>query len=187
MDRPAREGPGEAFLFIGRLSFEKGVDTLLAAWEQLPDTELRLAGDGPLARAVRAAAEVGPVTALGFIGTEGVHRELMGARALVFTSRTHEMGPLAIVEAFAAGVPVIAPSFGVVPTVVDDGVTGILYRPRDPVSLASAVRWAAEHPEELEAMGRKARARYEERYTEQRAYATLSNVYDHVMGKARPG
>ena len=180
-DRSTRVGAGDGFVFVGRLTPEKGVPDLLAAWDLLPDLELRIAGDGPLAADVAAASATRRITRLGFIPPEEVHEELLGARALVFTSRTHEMGPLTIVEAYAAGVPVIAPAFGVVPSMLTDGVTGLHYVPGDPHSLAAAVRWAADHPVELEAMGRAARQQFEERFTEDKSYAALDRVYRGVI------
>jgi glycosyltransferase involved in cell wall biosynthesis len=183
-DRATRQGPGEPFLFVGRLTLEKGVPTLLAAWQDLPDLELRVAGDGPLAPDVAASSADRRITPLGFVDAETVHRELLGARALVFTSRTHEMAPLTVIEAYAAGVPVIAPSFGVLPSLVDHEVTGLLYLPGDAASLASTVRWAAEHPSEMEAMGAAARRRFEDRHTEEGAYATLAGVYRQVIARA---
>ena len=186
-DRGTRQGAGESFLFAGRLTVEKGVDTLLAAWEHVPDIELRVAGDGPLFEDVAAAAASRRVTALGFVDAAIVYRELLGARALVFASRTHEMGPLTVVEAYAAGVPVIAPAFGVLSSVVEDGVTGLLYRSRDPGALAEKVRWAAEHPDAMEAMGTAARRQYEKRYSAARAYGSLDSMYRRVLAGTRVG
>lgn len=184
-DRAIRQGWGEGFLFAGRLTAEKGIGTLLSAWEGLPGVELHIAGEGPLGPQVAAAAQRGHVTALGLVGPERIDRELLGARALVLASRTHEMGPLAVVEAYAAGVPVIAPAMGGIPSLVEEGVTGLLYLPGDAASLAAAVRWAHDHPDEMQVMGAAARRRYEERHSEERSYVTLNAIYRRVVAEAR--
>ncbi|MFQ5785440.1 MAG: glycosyltransferase [Alphaproteobacteria bacterium] len=171
-EMPAARGGA---LFVGRLSPEKGIATLLAAWRGL-DIPLRIAGDGPLDAAVRAAASPA-ITPLGRIDARAVAHEMRRAGFLVVPSEWYEGFPMVIVEAYARGLPVIAARLGSLAEIVEDGVTGLHAAPGDPADLAARVRWAAANPEALARMGAAARARYEARYTPEANYAMLAAIY----------
>ena len=173
-----RSGLGEYALFAGRLAPEKGVATLLRALELAPGVSARVAGDGPLAGAVQAAAERRPgLSALGWRSADDVRMLLARARCLVVPSEWYEPFGLVVIEAFACGVPVIATQIGALPELVEHGRTGLLVTPRDPGALASALEWAWKHPEELALMGRRARAVYEAHYGPDRNHALLLEIY----------
>lgn len=174
-------------LFAGRLSVEKGVRTLLAAWERLgPGIPLKIAGDGPLAGEVARACERNPqIEWLGAQPLERVHA-LMGAAALVIApSECYETFGRVIVEAYAKGTPVVASDLGAMAELVEDGRTGLRFRPGDPGDLAAKVEWAWTHPRELAAMGREARREYEEKYTAERNYQQLMEIYRMAIERAR--
>jgi glycosyltransferase involved in cell wall biosynthesis len=127
--RPLRSGPGEYFLALGRLSREKGVDTLLAA--HVPSHgRLVVAGDGPERAALEARTPAGVEFVGGVDGPEATGL-LAHARALLVPSRSYEGAPRVIAEAYAAGVPVVASAIGGMAESVDDGVTGFLVAPGD--------------------------------------------------------
>ncbi|HIQ01001.1 MAG TPA: glycosyltransferase family 1 protein, partial [Anaerolineales bacterium] len=155
-------------LFVGRLSPEKGIRTLLRAWQTLKDMPLKLVGDGPLMEEVQAQiAREGwtHVEVLGRKPREEVFRLMQEARALVFPSEWYEGFPMTIAEAFACGLPVIASRLGAMAEIVEDGRTGLLFEPGNPENLAEKVAWAWTHPKEMEEMGREARREYEAKYT----------------------
>jgi glycosyltransferase involved in cell wall biosynthesis len=115
-DPGIREGSGDYALFVGRLTAEKGLHTLLDAWKQLgSDIPLHIAGDGPLRDVLAQRIEIEGIagaTLLGLLSRDAMLRELRGARILVFPSEWYEGMPLAILEAFACGVPVVASRLG---------------------------------------------------------------------------
>jgi glycosyltransferase involved in cell wall biosynthesis len=174
-------------LFVGRLSPEKGVRTLLAAWERLgPGIPLKIAGDGPLAREVARACERHPL--IEWLGAQPLERvyALMGAAALVIApSEWYETFGRVVVEAYAKGTPVIASDLGALAELVEDGRTGLRFRPGDPEDLAAKVEWAWTHPRELAAMGREARREYELKYTAERNYELLMEIYRLAIERAR--
>jgi glycosyltransferase involved in cell wall biosynthesis len=184
-DPGARERSGDYALYAGRLTAEKGVHTLLDAWKQLgPGVPLRIAGDGPLrdALARRIDSEgIAGATLLGSLPREALMRELHGARLLVFPSEWYEGMPMAILEAFACGVPTIASRLGGMQEMIEDGKNGLLVAPADAEGLADRLRWAFEHKTELSALGQAARAEYEARYTAAANCARLTDIYREAI------
>ena len=168
-------GDGGFALFVGRLSEEKGIETLLRAWEGIDDVPLRIVGEGPLAPLVREAAErTGSVRWLGRLPQEEVQRLLGEARCLVVPSRWYEGFPRVVVEAYARGTPVVASRLGGLAEIVDGRRTGRLFRPDDADELARAVRSI---DAEAGALRAAARAEFEARYTAEASYRTLMRIY----------
>jgi glycosyltransferase involved in cell wall biosynthesis len=182
-DPGAGEGRGNFFLFVGRLSQEKGMDTLLAAWKRLRmEAPLRILGDGPLAPKVAEAAE--RIQGLEWMGRQPRDRVLAlmkDARALIFPSVWYEGFPMVIAEAYAVGLPVIASDLGSMSSLVDHGRTGLRFRPGDPEDLAIQAEWASTHPAELRRMRAEARAEFENNYTAERNYRVLMDIYRTVV------
>jgi glycosyltransferase involved in cell wall biosynthesis len=125
--QPRRSGAGEYFLYVGRLAPEKDVRTLLEAWRSIR-APLILAGDGPDRKALEALAPEG-VEFRGTVSPEDVTTLLNGARALMFPTRWNEAAGKSVIEAYAAGVPVVATSLGALPEIVEHGVSGLLVPP----------------------------------------------------------
>ncbi len=175
-------GRGGYALFVGRLWPDKGIETLLKAWEivggRLP---LKIVGDGLLAQQVAEAVERVPgVEWLGRRPTAEVH-ELMGeATFLVFPSEWYETFGLVAIEAFAKGTPVVAANIGALAEIVESGRTGLHFRPGDPEALAAQVTWVLTHPTQVAQMRREARAEFEAKYTAERNYKMLMAIYEHV-------
>lgn len=170
--------PRQGFLFVGRLSVEKGVQTLADAAALLPDVRLRVAGDGPESALLEG---VSGITRLGSLPGEAVRQEMNSAMALVIPSIWYENFPRTIVEAFATGLPVIASRIGALADLVRDGETGLLFEAGNPQDLADKIAWALEHPERMAEMGRKARAQYEAEFTAERNYSQLIAIYKDVI------
>lgn len=168
-------------LFVGRLWEVKGIRTLAAAWKKLGDIPLLVAGEGPLSGIEWPAG----VTRLGVQSRERVRELMRGARALVFPSVCYEGQPLTIIEAFASGLPVIGSALGGVRELIDDGRTGLLFRAGDAEDLAAKVRWAFAHCEEMDAMRVHARREYEAKFTAERNYGLLMEIYESAMERAR--
>jgi glycosyltransferase involved in cell wall biosynthesis len=185
-DPGARTEPGEYALFVGRLSPEKGLPTLLKAWEHLSHIPLRIRGDGPLGDDVRNAANAAgsPITVVPRLAREELFALIRDSRFLVWPSEGfYETFGLVAIEAFACGVPVISSRSGAMEEVVRDGRTGIHFNPSDPVDLANKVKWAWSHPEELEQMGKMARLEYETKYTSEKNLGMLLQIYEHARSE----
>jgi glycosyltransferase involved in cell wall biosynthesis len=178
-DPGIRATQGSYALFVGRLSEEKGVSSLLSAWHRLGDRiPLKVIGDGPGAVEVaRAAATHAGVEWLGTRSPREVAAAMAGAKFLVFPSVWYETFGLAIIEAYAVGLPVIASNVGVMSSLVEHQRTGLHFQPGDAEDLARQVLWALSHQDEMLAMGRNAREVYEAQFTPQRNYELLMQAY----------
>jgi glycosyltransferase involved in cell wall biosynthesis len=184
---PRQETLGDYALFVGRLDPEKGVRTLLTAWEHLDAIPLRIRGSGRLRREAQAAARrLGTVALVGHLSQDELIQLFKGARFLVWPSEGYyETFGLVAVEAFACGVPVIASRIGVMAEIVQEGHTGLHFTPGDPQDLADKVSWAWTHPEIMAEMGRNARREYEAKYTAARNYELLMSIYDTAIQRSR--
>lgn len=181
-DPGARSGAGEYALFVGRLSAEKGVPTLLEAWGSLPVVPLKIAGDGPLlARVEEAAARGGgTIEVLGRVERAEILTLMKGARFLVFPSRWYEGFPVTLVEALACGLPVVASRLGAMSEAVRESRSGLLFEPGDAGGLRRCAERLWESPREAEEMGRAAREDFETRYTAERNFEMLMAIYERA-------
>jgi glycosyltransferase involved in cell wall biosynthesis len=182
-DPGAASGSGAFGLFVGRLAEGKGIETLLEAWRSLGGAvRLKIAGEGPLmGEVLRAARSLGSVEVLGPRNIEEVYR-LMGESAfLVFPSECYETFGRVAIEAFAKGTPVIASDIGAISELVDHGRTGLLFRPGDAGDLAEAIEWFLSHPAEAARMRVEARAEFLAKYTAERNYRALMEIYESVI------
>ncbi len=172
-------------LFVGRLAQEKGLNILLSCWRQLScSVPLKIAGDGPLRDEMESFTARNDLKTVSFLGrvSSGEIPELMrGARFLVFPSPWFEGFPLSIAEAYASGIPVIASHLGAMGEIVEDGKTGLHFKSGDVVDLAEKVEWAWGHQSEMECMGIAARAEYESKYTAERNYEMLMDIYESAI------
>jgi glycosyltransferase involved in cell wall biosynthesis len=173
-----REGPGEHFLFAGRLSREKGVRTLITAWAGLR-AKLIVAGDGPDEEALRREAP-SSVEFLGQVDPLEMPALLERARALILPSIWYEGSPRIVLEAYAKGVPVVASAIGSLPDLVDDGVTGMLVRPGDSASLAHTVEQLLDDAESTR-LGDGAWEIWSQRYTPERSLQELEAAYETAV------
>lgn len=186
-DPGRRKDRGSYALFVGRLSPEKGLATLLSAWEKLPQQiPLSIVGDGPMRPGLEERSASRSLSAVCFRGRlphEQIVGAIHGARFLIFPSQWYEGFPMTIAESFACGVPVICSRLGAMREIVEDGRTGLHYTPGDPEDLAKKVQWAWDHPEELERMGEAARKEYETKYTAEKNYPQLMEIYQQAISR----
>lgn len=170
-----RRGGG---LYVGRLAKEKGLDVLCAAAQAAGAAHIEIIGDGPLAALAR---ESFGARYLGYRPLAEIMERMGRASFLVLPSVCYENSPRAIVEAFSCGLPVIASRLGSLVDLVEDGVTGLLFKSGDAHDLAGKIAWAHSHAEEMARMGRAARLEYERQYTPHRNYELLVNIYDDAI------
>ncbi len=174
---------GDYFLYIGRLSHEKGLFTLLKAMEQVPDAHLKIVGDGPLkAQLLQACAEQGltNVEFVGHLSRSGVSEALQNSIAAILPSEWFENQPMSIIEAYAHGKPVIASDMGGIPEMVQTDY-GQRFRPGDAQQLAQILKQAMAHPEAWHQKGQQARQFARSQYSSDRHMEKLTQLYDSLM------
>jgi glycosyltransferase involved in cell wall biosynthesis len=174
----AAEHQREGFLYAGRLAVEKGLETLVRAARGLPNAMIRVAGTGPLCASVVGEPAL---QALGYLDRLQLGEQMARSIALVMPGHCYENSPLAVLEAFAAGLPVIASRIGALAEVVQDGVTGMLVEPGDAQDLRSRLDWALAHPDRMTGMGKAARQQYLDRYTPGHNLRALTAIYRRVL------
>jgi glycosyltransferase involved in cell wall biosynthesis len=170
-------------VFLGRVGPQKGVDVLLDAFararESMPGLALELIGEGESPRALEAvrrhpAVVAGHVVLTGALGHERFAR-LRAADVFVLPTRADSF-PLSILEAMAAGLPVVASSVGAIPWLLDDGACGALVSVDDAAALATSLLHLAQHPEQRAALGQAARARQRALFDSAHAAARLDTI-----------
>jgi glycosyltransferase involved in cell wall biosynthesis len=185
-DPGMREKRGQYALFAGRLVDPKGLPTMLAAWKQLGQRiPLMIIGDGPNRESLEAQLKepaLRDVVYRGRLSHDATIDAMKGARFLVFPSEWYEGFPVTIAEAFACGLPVICSRLGSMQEIVADGRTGLHFRSTEADDLAHKIEWAWDHPEQMEAMGRGARLEFESKYTAERNFYLLKEIYEFAMG-----
>lgn len=185
-DPGARSTPpstSQAVLVVGRLDAEKGTRQLIELWRELGhDLELRVVGDG-VDRPLLEAMQMPNVRFLGWMQPEDLRHEMLAARALVFPSVLIETFGLSMVEAFAAGLPVVANDIGTRREVVGPDGAGWLARSR--AEWLERLEGLAED-ERVDKAGMAGRARYEARFDPAVTLPQLVDVYESVLA-ATPG
>ncbi len=170
-------------IFAGRLTAEKGVATLLSAWRQWGSgaPELRVLGGGELRGELEDKASGLPVRFLGQLSAAAAQQQIAEASLLVLPSECFEGFPMVVREAFAFGTPVAVSNIGPLPSIVEEGISGVVFETGQPASLMSVVRATWEEPEMLEKLGRGARQAFEILYNEDANYLMLMQIYERAI------
>lgn len=178
--RAPRSGPGDYFLYLGRIDFEKGLDLLASAWSSEMG-RLLVVGDGPTRASIESTLRRhgDSVTFLGSQPHDRSMEILAKARALIMPSRVYEGCPVALAEAYARSVPVIGPRHGAFVEYIEDDETGRLFNPGDPLHLGECIR-ALQTSQTDARMGDAARRLFERTFTPEQHRAQLLEIYRQV-------
>jgi glycosyltransferase involved in cell wall biosynthesis len=170
------------FLFVGRLSPEKGIDLLLDAFRNSPFS-LHILGDGPMRAEVEAcAADYPNIFYHGHLDKQQIIRYLHECQALVFSTVGFEQFGLVIIEAFSCGTPVIGPDTGSPAELVIEGYNGFHFRTGSVPDLRQKIQYFHSLPEiTRQSLSRNARDTYYKHYTPQTNLRLLSNIYKSVL------
>jgi glycosyltransferase involved in cell wall biosynthesis len=181
------DGKGGYAVFVGRLSAEKGVDTLLKAWRYLEGhMPLKIIGNGPMAGLVQEAARNDPaIQWLGHLALEAVYSVIGDAACLVLPSQCYETFARVAIEAFAKGTPVIASKLGAMSEIIDDSRTGLHFEPGDPLDLAAKVQRILADPLGLARMRRAARQEFDRSFTADANHKSLMAIYERALSGTR--
>jgi glycosyltransferase involved in cell wall biosynthesis len=170
---------GDYIAFAGRLSTEKGIETLLAAAKSVPEAQIHLAGNGPIEEQLKAIAPPN-IVFRGRLDRQQMLAFYRNARALVLPSICFEMCPLVILEAMAMGLPVIASQTGGLGELVDDGETGFLFERGNSGELAHRLRQLWNGPALCNRMGQKGRIKAIREYSETVFTDRLFSYYEQA-------
>ena len=187
---PVDPGPGDGSedyaIYVGRLSAEKGIATLLRAWSLVPGAlRLVLIGEGPMSDAVRRATAADP--RIQWLGRRSPSEvlEIMGrAACLVLPSHCFEAFPRVLVEAFAKGTPAMVPRHGAMSEIVEEGVNGWHFAPRDAADLAARLSGVLANPASAARLRSAARETYLARYCAEANVRRLVEVYAAALGRS---
>jgi glycosyltransferase involved in cell wall biosynthesis len=180
-----RSDTGKLLLYIGRLSAEKQIERIKPVLEALPDARLALVGDGPYRQQLEKIFAGTPAQFVGYLAGEELAAAYASGDAFVFPSSTETLG-LVLLEAMAAGCPVVGANRGGIPDIVSDGVNGCLYEPEGPdggaASLTAAVQRLLGDTSERQALRHNARQEAE-RWGWAGATEQLRGYYRTLLGK----
>jgi glycosyltransferase involved in cell wall biosynthesis len=178
--------PEDYAIYIGRLSPEKGLGTLLEAAARLPQMRFKIIGKGPLLEPLRARAQAMGLERVEFLGYVEIAtaRDLLArAMFMVFPTECYESYPTVILESYASGVPVIASRLGGVCEMVEEGVSGLLFEPRDVAGLCAAITRLAGDPNLLDRMRIKALAAFSQVVEMDQAFLQRLALYQDVIAR----
>ncbi|GGM09492.1 MULTISPECIES: glycosyltransferase [Micromonospora] len=179
---------GGSVVFAGRLSAEKGVDVLIDALAQLPpEVHLDVAGDGPARDALTDLAgrrAPGRVRFHGRLDKARLHELIRSAAVAAVPSRWNENQPMAVLEAFACGVPVVTTDLGGLPELVTPGTDGEVVPADDPGALAAALHRTLADPHRAHRLGLAGRARVEREFSPRAHLERLREVYATATRRA---
>ena len=184
---PGTGGGGYA-LYVGRLSPEKGIATMLEAWKSASNAiPLKIVGEGALAELVVAASRTcREIEPMGARSLPEVLDLMRSAEFLVFPSEWYETMGRTIMEAFAVGTPVVAARIGPPASMVVPGETGFHFTPGNVAELRERVEWCSRNPEQLQGLRSKARLAFETAYTGAANAAMLLAIYQKAQEKELP-
>jgi glycosyltransferase involved in cell wall biosynthesis len=172
---------GNLLLYIGRLSAEKQIERIRPVLEALPQARLALVGDGPHRQQLERVFEGTATTFVGYLAGDELASAYASGDAFVFPSSTETLG-LVLLEAMAAGCPVVGANRGGIPDIVNDGTNGCLFDPDQPASLITAVQRLLGNPTTRAELRRAARLEAE-RWGWAGASSQLRNYYRQVLDR----
>ncbi|MFA5794780.1 MAG: glycosyltransferase [Candidatus Brocadiia bacterium] len=173
---------------ISKLRLEKRVDVFIravpAVLKEVPNAAFLVVGDGPLeAELKKLANDKGLSSSVIFAGVRNDIPAILKSSTLLALSSSYEGCPNVVIEAMAAGVPVVATAAGGTPEIVQDGVTGLLVPPEDPDKLAGAIIALLKDRNRSSEFSRKAVTVFQERFTIEQSVRLIEELYDHLINR----
>ncbi len=171
------------FLYVGRLSKEKGIITLLNAMKNLPDIELHIVGNGEEEENIKneiSRLNLKNIKLLGYRSGKDLNNEYKNCIAGIVPSTAFEMFGLIIIEAFRYGKPVIGTNIGGIAKIIGHNKNGILFPVDDSKKLAEEIKKLYDNPELVKELGKNARHKVENKYSPDVHYEKLMNIYNRA-------
>ena len=168
-------------LYVGRLGAEKEIERIKPVLERIPNSRLALVGDGPNRQVLEAYFQGTPTHFVGYLRGKDLATAYASADAFIFPSRTETLG-LVLLEAMAAGTPVVAARSGGIPDIVTDGINGYLFDPGDEDGAITATQRLLANPQERETLRQNARLEAE-RWGWAAATQQLRSYYQGILSR----
>lgn len=177
---------GEYYLFFGRLSYEKGIKTLIEAFTALNGPKLKIVGTGPEEETLKAyVAEHRAEQKIEFVGYrkgDELKELIRDASFVVVPSEWYENNPMTIIEAYSAGIPVIGAHIGGIPEIINEGSTGYLFPSGNIQGLKEVITKAESLSEEnYSEMSQAARKFAAENFSEKHSYTKIMDLYNSIL------
>jgi glycosyltransferase involved in cell wall biosynthesis len=183
-----RYSRGKYLLYIGRLSEEKGIQSLIMAFSGLanPRIGLKITGDGPLRHTLESMVQDNPnIDFTGYLKGKSLQEVTSNALAVVIPSLCYENAPLSVLEAMAFGKPVIGARIGGIPEMIQENITGFLFKSGDSESMKQVLDRIISMPDDkIESMGIAARKVVEKNYSIESHYIGLMDVYNEILDQS---
>ena len=176
---------GSYAIFVGRLSEEKGIDILLAAWTRV-DLPLKIIGDGPLKNHIVSKPSAS-IEYLGLKKKDEVLGLIQTADFIIMASTCYEGFPIVLLEAFACGTPALVPCLGSMGEIVESNIIGLHFEAGNATDLADKAQWMIDNPAAIKQMGVNARKEYLAKYTPEKNHEILMDIYQQAIAQAKTG
>lgn len=183
---PDFEWRDRSIVYVGRLSHEKGLETLIDAVREVAGVGLKIIGEGPLKRYLEEkvkAERIDNVAFLGYLTGSDLHDEIRNSMFLVIPSEWYENNPRTVIEAFALGKPVVGARIGGIPELVRDWETGLTHTVGNVDDLREKIGLMLDNSAKIVEMGKNARAYVEQMLNAEVHYRKLMQVYTQAMRK----
>jgi glycosyltransferase involved in cell wall biosynthesis len=173
------EAKKDYYCYVGRLSSEKGVETLLRAAEGLPELKLKIIGTGPLEEVLISGNRLPNVEFLGYRTGDELNSILSGSRFLIVPSEVYENNPLTVLEALSLGIPVLGSDIGGIPELITPGFNGMLFEAGNVGDMQEKIKYLWQKPEEfkVEEIAQKA----QNNYNANNYYKRLIQLYGNLL------
>ena len=165
-------------LYVGRLSDEKGISTLLKAWENI-NYPLKIFGNGPLINQLNKDQK--NVTFFGHQNKKIILKEMRLAKLLIFPTECYEGNPLTILESFASGLPVLASNIGSVSEMIVDKHNGIFFKAGNIKDIRNKINWALSNPSKCDKISKNALNEFKKKYSKKTNYNLLIEIYKKAI------
>lgn len=174
---------GAYYLFYGRLSYEKGIITLLEAIKETPEIQLKVVGSGPMEVGLKEKYQLySNIEFLGYQAGESLNNIVRNARFVFVPSECYENNPMTIVEAFAMGIPIIGANIGGIPEIVKEGETGYQFESGNVDDLKQVISKAnAITISDYQMMSKRAFLFYKTHFSPETYYESLIAFYKHTI------
>jgi glycosyltransferase involved in cell wall biosynthesis len=172
---------GSYYLYFGRLSHEKGLVTLINAFNALPDLRLKIVGEGPMESSLREIAGAN-IEFCGYQSGDTLRTTIRDSKAIVVPSEWYENNPMTIIEASMAGVPTIGARIGGIPEIIVEGKTGYIFTSKSASELTEAVsKLESLTPEQYQTMSLECRKFADEKFSSRALYDKIIKFYTSIL------
>jgi glycosyltransferase involved in cell wall biosynthesis len=175
---------GTYYCYVGRLSSEKGVQTLLMAAAGLPEYQLKIIGTGPLQEELITANRLPNVEFMGYRTGAELNSILSGSKFLIVPSEVYENNPLTVLEALSLGIPVLGASIGGIPELIKPGFNGLLFESGDVTDMQNKIKHLWQNPDDF--IGDDIAREAQKYYNQNNYYDRLLQLYNTVNERNKP-